>query len=240
MPSIRSFLQPSPHRNLFLFFIALFLIVFAGTVIAFAIYPAPVFTWQQLQELQPQELPLYGFEQGNLEFTLTGENYILFERWMGNPIQPNLLALDVYFLLFGISFAALLSVISALSRFSFYIGALITAFLIALLQWDEILFFGTDSRYVGLLIIASVMAVLFLYQYYRTDASFLQRLLTFVGLFSVIAILAVTTSPLQNPLRLLAANSLNVAIAITVGFIIVVAHQLMASFVSLATASSKT
>lgn len=240
MTSILSFLQPSRHRNLFLFFIVLFLVVITGTMISFAIYPAPVFTWQQLQELQPQELPLYAFEQGNLEFTLTGENYILFERWMGNPIQPNLLALDVYFLLFGISLAALLAVVSTLSRFSFYAGALIAAFLLALMQWETLSLLGSDSRYIGFLIITIVMAALFVFQFYRTEASYVQRLLTFVVLFGGIALLAVFTSPHENSLRLLAANSLNPTIIITLAFIILVAHQLMASFVSLATASSKT
>jgi hypothetical protein len=240
MTSILSFLQSSRHRNLFLFFIVLFLVAITGTAISYAIYPAPVFTWQQLQELQPQELPLYAFEQGNLKFTLTGENYILFERWMGNPIQPNLLALDVYFILFGISLAALLAVISTLSRFSFYVGALIAAFLLALMQWETLSLMGSDSWYIGFIFIATVMAVLFIFQFYRTEASYVQRLLSFLVLFAVIALLVVFTSPHENSLRLLAANSLNPAIMLTLGFIILVAHQLMASFVSLASASSKT
>ena len=128
MTSILFFLQPSRNRNLFLFFIVLFVVVLMGTVISFILYPAPVFTWQQLQELQPQALPLFAFERGNLEFTLSGENYLLFERWMGNPIQPNRIALDIYFILFSLSFAALLAIVSTLPRFSFYIGSLIAAF----------------------------------------------------------------------------------------------------------------
>ncbi|MBL7849930.1 MAG: hypothetical protein JNN04_03430 [Cyclobacteriaceae bacterium] len=239
MNSISSLLT-SRHRNLYLFFIILFLVVFLGALVSYAIYPAPVFTWQQLQELQPQELPLYAFERGNLEFTIAGENYILFERWMGNPIQPHLLALDVYFLFFGISLAALLALISTLPRFSFYFGALITAFLLALMQWETIRLLGSDSGYVGLLIIGLVMALLFAFQYYRTDASYLHRFLAFLGLAGGIALVAVSTSTVEHPLRLLAANSLNPALVIALAFIILVAHQLMASFVSLATASSKT
>lgn len=240
MTSILSLLQHSRHRNLFLFFIGLFLVVLLGSLISFIRYPAPVFTWQQLQELQPQEIPLYAFERGNLAFTLTGENWILFERWMGNPIQPNLLALDVYFFFFGFSLAALLAIISTLPRFSFYVGTLITAFLLALMQWETLRLLDSDSRYIGLIIIVAFLAILFFFQFYRTDASYARRFLAFSILLSGIAVLAVTTSPLENPLRLLAANSLNPAIVLTLAFIILVAHQLMASFVSLAIASSKT
>lgn len=240
MTSILSFVQPSRHRNLYLFFIVVFLVVLTGTLISFAIYPAPVFTWQQLQELQPQALPLYAFERGNLEFTLSGENYMLFERWMGNAIRPNRVALDVYLALFALSFAGLLAIVSTLPRFSFYIGSLIAAFLLALMQWDTLSLLGPDNPYAGAAIIVSVMGGLFLFQFYQTNASLLQRLLTFGGLFGAVAVLIVVASPVAEPLRLLAANSLNTALIVTLAFIIVIAHQLMASFVTLATASSRT
>lgn len=240
MTSILFFLQPSRNRNLFLFFIVLFAVALMGTVISFILYPAPVFTWQQLQELQPQALPLFAFERGNLEFTLSGENYLLFERWMGNPIQPNRIALDIYFILFSLSFAALLAIVSTLPRFSFYIGSLIAAFLLALMQWDTLNLTGPENPYAGAGVIVSVMGVLFLFQFYQTSASFLQRFLTFIGLFGLVGVVIVVASPLIDPLRLLAANTLNTALIITLAFIILIAHQLMASFVSLATASSRT
>jgi hypothetical protein len=128
MFSLSSYIQPSPHRNIFLFLAGILVVVLAGTFISYAIYPAPVFTWQQLQELQPQELPLYAFERGNLEFTISGENYILFERWLGNTVRPNLVALDVYLFLLTIGVSGMLAVISLLPRFWFYVGAMVAAF----------------------------------------------------------------------------------------------------------------
>ena len=104
---------------LMIFLAAACVAVAAATIIAFVFYPAPVFTWQQLQELQPQELPLYAFERGNLEFILSAENYVVFERWLGNSVQPNRLALDIYLSVVAFAIAGLLTVVSALPRFWF-------------------------------------------------------------------------------------------------------------------------
>ncbi|MEJ0056425.1 MAG: hypothetical protein WDN75_12700 [Bacteroidota bacterium] len=80
------------------------LVAFAGSlafvVLSLARQPEPVFTWQQLQELKRQEIPIYNVEAGGIDLPVLTENYILFERWLGNPIQPNLQALDLYLVFF--------------------------------------------------------------------------------------------------------------------------------------------
>jgi pimeloyl-ACP methyl ester carboxylesterase len=75
--------------------------------------------------------------------------------------------------------------------------------------WETLRLLGSESRYIGFIIIVACMAILFFFQFYRTDATYTQRLLTFLSALSGIALLAVTTSPLENPLRLLAARRWN-------------------------------
>lgn len=209
-------------------------------LLSFAIYPAPVFTWQQLQELQPQELPLYAFERGNLEFTLSGENYIVFERWLGNPAVPNLMALDVYLAVVAFACAGLLTVISTLSRYWFYFGALLAAFFVALLRWDMLLLFQIDSGVPALVILTATLALLFLFQFYLTSSPFRLRLLVFLTFMAMLGLVVFYASGITEPLRVLAANTIPPVLVITLVFIILVSHQLMASFVTLSTASSRT
>lgn len=233
-------LWPSIDKKIGLFLGVVFIGVFAAMVFAYLAHPWPVFTWQQLQELQPQQLPIYAFERGSLEFTLTAENYLVFERWMGNTLNPNVVALDIYFIIFCISLAALQAIVSALPRFWFYMGAMIMAFMIAVFRWDELLLFNNASPFIGIIIVGLFLAALFYFQVLRSSTSFLWRLVTFVGLWIGVVMIVYGAATANQPLRLLAVNTLPSSIVLLVIFIILVAHQIMASFVSLAVTSSRT
>lgn len=230
---------PSPYRNLVNLLGILLIVTVVTNALYYIVYPWPAFTWQQLQELQPQELPLYAFERGNLQFTLSGENYIIFERWTGNPFTVNLAALDAYMILYAACIAVLLAIVSTLPRFWFYIGALITAFLLASFRWDSLLLFGLDNRYVGLVLIITILGLLSYFQFFRNYASLALRLFSFLLLAAGTGIL-VKFAGTSHALRLLAVNTLNSSLVLLIIFIILIAHQLLASFVSLAVSASRT
>jgi tetratricopeptide (TPR) repeat protein len=217
----------------------LFLVVLSAVAILYLAYPWPVFTWQQLQELQPQEIPLYAFERGNLEFTIAAENYLLFERWLGNPIEPNVVALDVYLIGFALGLSGLLALVSTLSRFWFYVGSTVTAFVVALFRWDSLLLFDSSSRYIGIVVVGAFLAKLFYFQFFGESRSFTFRYFSFVILSGAIGILTWQAGEVAHPLRMLAVNTLPAAIILALIFVIVIAHQLLASFVTLAHASSR-
>ncbi|MBL7847438.1 MAG: hypothetical protein JNL40_08225 [Cyclobacteriaceae bacterium] len=231
---------PRADRNLPNLLSIIFFAAMLVAVLLFFVYPWPVFTWQQLQELQTQGLPLYAFERGNLEFTISGENYIVFERWMGNPLQLNQVALDGYFLLYSLCLTVLLSIVSTLPRFWFYVGTMITAFLLSTFRWDALLLFGFDSRYAGLPVIALYFGLLFYYQFFRTFARLDERVVVFLFIGAVTGFFVVWAAEASHPLRLLAVNTIPSALVLVVVFIILIAHQVVASFVSLAISSSKT
>jgi len=231
---------PARSRRMIMVFGVIFLMVLTGAVLSFVVSPWPVLTWQQLQELQVQELPLYLFERGSLEFTLPGENYILFERWLGNTIEPNLTALDFYLICFAIGLIILLALVSALPRFSFYIGSLLATFLIALMGWDSLLIAGIQSRFISIAIVSPFLLALLYFQFFKTGAQLITRLAVFTVICGLLGCLLVGTSTVVQPLRLLAIHTIPGALVITLIFIILVSHQILASFVSLAMASSKT
>jgi len=178
---------PNPFASLPGF---LFLVVLAAVIILYLAYPWPVFTWQQLQELQPQEVPLYAFERGNLKFTIAAENYLLFERWLGNPIEPNVIALDAYLICFALGFSGLLALVSTLPRFWFYVGCTVTAFVVALFRWDSLLLFGSSSRFVAIAVVTVCLGKLFYFQFFGGARLFTFRYITFVLLSGTIGLLA--------------------------------------------------
>lgn len=227
-------------RRIFLGLGGLFLLVVGATLISYLAHPWPVSSWQQLQELQTQEIPVYTFERGSLQFIVTTDNYILFERWVGNSFSPNLIALDFYFLFFAVSLVVLLSLISILPRIWFYLGSLASVFLLSSFRWEVLSLGGYTNKIpiVGMLVI--FLGILVYFHFFRTTASFLARLVTLALAAAVVALMVSTASSINQPLRTLAVNTLPAALVLLILFIIVIAHQLMASFVALATRSTQT
>ncbi|MDZ4714264.1 MAG: hypothetical protein SH819_02240 [Cytophagales bacterium] len=228
------------ERRIFLVLAGLFALVLAAALVSFFVHPWPVFSWQQLQELQTQEIPVFSFERGNMEFTVPAENFILFERWMANPFEPNLVALDVYFFFFSAGLIVVLSTISLLPRFWFYVGAGLAVFLISSLRWEALLLGGLGNQIPVIGITILFVTILLYFQFFQTASTYWTRTITFALAIVLIALIVSFTSQTNQPLRFLAVNTLPAALVLLVAFILMTAHQLMASFVTLATQSTKT
>lgn len=238
IPSINDPSWPPANRQLVNFLVILCLIALITSILSFIVYPWPVFSWQQLQELQSQEVPLYAFERGNLKFTLSGENYIIFERWTGNLLDPNFSAIDGYLGAFILALVALLSIASSLPRFWFYVAFLLISLLLSSFRWESLMMFGRESRLVGIILIALPLSLLAVFHFFQSRASLLQRMIIFLGLFLLICGGVHYLAPAPG-LRLLAVNTLPAALILLVVFIVLVSHQVIASFVSLAVSASK-
>lgn len=221
------------YRRLFWVFALFFIAALALAIVSFAFNPAPVFTWQQLQELQVQELPIYSFEVGGFDLAVSTENYILFERWLGNPMQRNLVALDVYLVFFAFGFVVLLSIVTVLPRFWFFVGSGAAVFLLSSLQWDALKVFGFENKIPMITILVIFLVICIYYQFIHTTASFLQRLAAFLSLFIILGFTIHAFADATQPLRHLAITTLPSAIVLLLVFVILVAHEIVASFVTL-------
>ena len=108
MPSQPFFYRswPSVYQLVFGIAFVVFMAALLSSIVAWIQYPAPTFTWQQWQELQRIALPIHIFETSGIPLVISGENYLLLERWTVSPMGTNTDALNYYLFFFGISMAA--------------------------------------------------------------------------------------------------------------------------------------
>jgi hypothetical protein len=213
------------------------LIAFAGSLAFVASslirQPEPVYTWQQLQELKRQEIPIYNVEVGGNDLPVLTENYILFERWLGNPIHLNLQALDFYLIFFSIGLTVLLAIISVLPRFWFLAAAGATVFMISNFQLETLEIFNLENKIPTIITMMLFITIGLYYQFFRKAAQFFQRVLVFAAAMILLELVIANFSSATQPLRYFAINTLPSSIVLLLIFIILVAHEIMASFVSL-------
>lgn len=224
---------PTVYKRLLAIFGLVFIAALTLALFSFVRNPSPVFTWQQLQELREEEVPVYTFDVGGFELNVLSENYVLFERWISNPLQTNPVANDVYLLFFTLAISLLLTIVTTLPRFWFFIGAGAAVFMIPTFQLEVLLVGGLQNKIPAIILIVIVLGIGLYYQFGNKAASFLRRLVSFLLAFIVVGLVFVKFSEVPQPLRYFATNTLPASIVLCLIFVIMVAHEIMASFVML-------
>jgi hypothetical protein len=224
---------PAVYQRLLLAISLVFLAALLVALYSFVRNPAPVFTWQQLQELRQEEIPVYAFDVGGFELTVSTDNYILFDRWAGNPMQLNPMATDVYLVFFAISLCLLLAIVTTLPRFWFFVGSGIAVFMISSFQLETLLIGGLENKIPAIILMILLLGIGLFYQFISKAASFLNRTAAFLATIIVVGVILINFSGVAQPLRYFATNTLPAAVVLFLIFVVMVAHEIMASFVTL-------
>jgi hypothetical protein len=195
--------------------------------------PSAVYGWEQFQELKKYPVPLHSFAVGGTSFTTEVSNFIVFETWSTQPLQINLLALTLYFIFFLLGLSILITLLTLIPRFWFYAGAGVLVVVISTFQLDQIGLFGLKSQAPVIGFVTLLLGIAIYYQFFNTTASLLQRwcVITTALVLSGIMIRFGATEP--HALHHVAASTLPAAFVFLIVFMINVAHEIIAGFVSL-------
>jgi len=224
---------PPVYKRLWSIIALILLASLAFTLISLAKQPAPTFTWQQLRDLQRQQIPVRTVDVGGIDLTVETENYILFEKWLSNPIHLNPVFIDVYFALFATALIIIFSTISVLPRFWFLIAAGSTIFMISSFQFEALEIFGFTNKIPTLVILVLLMGPGLYFQFIDRSISFSVRVLSFLIIIIILGFGISYVSTVPQPLRYLSINTLPAALVLIALLIILVSHEIIASFISL-------
>ncbi len=195
------------------------------------------FVWEQFQQIEVIETTIRSFSVGLSTVDLPADNLVLFETFSGSALQSTSWLYVV--LLIGITTGVIVFVtfITTLKRFSF-LGAV--GFLILILvsfHWEALLIFGISHKAISGVAILLFAGTAYYFQSFRTHHSFQFRLIVFAVIAFLIGVILFFFSELPQPFLVLASNSLLTGIAMSVLFIIMVAHEIVAFFVAIVSSS---
>ncbi|MEL7002694.1 MAG: hypothetical protein AAFN93_08140, partial [Bacteroidota bacterium] len=234
---------PRPFKFLYTILIATFSAAITWMVYAYFMGVEMFIDWNILADTDRIDATINTFKIGPFTLSTTAENTIFYQRFQGGI--PSINAFSYYiFLVTGVICANILFTINTtLSRFWYYVGVALFAYFLVNLKLELLLLFESEFK-IGLI----VALILFLpTSYYfnviNPSVSFIKRLGVFLGLTAVMAILIQFTATVQSPFFHIATASMANPIAISLVFILLVAHELVGWMVYIITnantASSK-
>jgi tetratricopeptide (TPR) repeat protein len=226
---------PAAYRRIFVVLALAFAVAIIVALVSYIRYPQPLFSWQQFQELQQIQIPVYSFELGGFNLTIFADNYIVFERWASGPLTTNMNALDLYLGFFAIGLVILLAVISVLPRFWFYVAGGIAVFAISSMQFEGLQLAGLPAKSPTVMVMLMLLGPCVYFQFFGSSIQFLVRVLTLTLAAFVIGVMVVYLSAEAQPLRYMAVHTLPLSFVLLAVLIIMVAHEIPAAFVGLVT-----
>jgi hypothetical protein len=230
------------YRAIWLGLVGLFIVAFLFLWIGYLRGPSAVISWETFQHQTTHETISHTFEVGNFEFAVPIESYLTFEYFNGGPVQPNTTA--SYLFLFGLIVCSLviLCVITTLDRFWYVVGIGLFVLFMVSLRLEVLSLFDLSGRTLPIVVIAVYVVASFLFNTLWPTTAFLLRLIIFSGMTIVLGLLIYFFSGVPYPFLHLATTGYLPALILSVIFILMVAHEIMASFVyvvSAGTASTK-
>ena len=224
---------PAAYQRLWWALFTGFIIAALFTIISLIQYPAPVYTWQQFQSLKDSEIALRMFDVAEFDLTLFADNHIVFERWLGNRLSLSTTPLNLYLLLFALGFTALLAIITVLPRFWFLAAAGVAVFAISNMHLDGLGIFGLYNKIPTTVAMILLAGPAVYFQFFGNQTSFQARFITILTATAVAAITISRFSTEAHPLQYFAVSTIPISIVLILCFIILVSHEVLASFATL-------
>lgn len=228
-----------PYQVLFWFLLAGSLLTLILFWRAHFLYPAPVIGYDHYQQLESIEAPVHVFSVGLFNLTVPADTYLIFENIFGSSLQPNVFASYFFLATLVVSFVIFISIVPDLSRYRFLMAMGIVILFLASLQIDGLEVFGLQNQTITIALILIYGIAAFYFHTLKTDLGFIKRLLVFVGLTMIAGVGISFFSKTTMPLLYLSVKGLIAGIAVSLIFILTVAHEIVAVFVTVITKSLK-
>lgn len=203
--------------------------------------PANVTRLEKLHEQRTVETIAHTFEVGSFEFSIPIESYLTFEFFRGSTITPNTTASYLFLAGLVLSAIIILTVITTLtSRFWYYVGMGLFILFVISLRLEVLQLFGITGQLVPLAIIGIYVLISFYFSFIKTTTAFLLRFLVFMAVTLGLGFLIAFFSGAYFPFLHLSSTGYIAGLVLTVLFVLMIAHEIPASFVFLASQGTAT
>ena len=193
--------------------------------------PSGVIKWNKLQEQKTIETTVHSFQLGPFNISIPGDSYVILEYFHGSEVTPNAFASYAFLagLIFGVTI--LLTAITTLDKFWYLGGMAFFILFMVTLRLEVLGIFGMYNRIPDGIALALFVITSFYFNRINHGISFVARWLTFIVIWIFIAVVIGAFSQVNYPFYHLTLTGYTAGIVISILFIIIVSHEVLAGFI---------
>lgn len=198
--------------------------------------------WDKLHDQKTVETVSHSFDVGSFEFAIPIESFVTYEFFYGSTMALNEFAAWSFLIILIAAALILLTVVTTFGRFWYLVGTGLFILFLVSLRLDVLRLFGFFNQWTTVVAILLYGGISFYFHAFRTAASFSTRLITFLIITTAVAGVIAYGATVEYPFLHLWVTGYTPALVLTVLFILLIAHEIPATFiylVSQGTSSSK-
>ncbi len=218
------------YRRFWFLLLSLFIFSFALAWYYYLTQPAGIISWERIQEQKVIETTVHSFNTGPFRLSVPAESYAIFEYYQGSDLHHNATASYIFLGILIFIAMVLLTTFTTLQGFWYFAAMSLFILFGVSLRLDVVKLFGAGGIVVPAVVLLLFSGVSFYFKSLRPQTGFFPRLLIFVALAVVIYLLILNFSTIEFPILHIAVTSYTAALVLTIVFIIMIAHELMAAF----------
>lgn len=192
-----------------------------------------IIRWEKLQEQEIIETTVHQFRLGPFQLNVPGESYVIFEYLQGSNVEHNKVASYIFLAVLISSSMVMLTIITTLRKFWYFIGIALFVVFVMGLRLEVLVVFGIKGYAVPVVILV-IFAGLSYYFKSFSSATFSQRLMAFTAAAAVFGFIVAFFSHVPYPFLHLVTTAYLPALVLSVLFMLMIAHEILVSFVTMA------
>ncbi len=200
--------------------------------------PQGLTDWHTQQAQKTVEGITHTFETGNFEFAVPVESYSTLEYFYAGPLKINTISSYIFVAVLAFMSILMFAVITTFSRFWYYVGTGLFVLFIVSMRLDVLELFGQRNFIAAIITVVVFVSVSFYFNAFNTTASFTSRVMSFLLLTAGLGMIIHYFSSVEHPFLYLSVSGFVPALMLTVIFIFMIAHEIIAGFVYLTSQSS--
>jgi hypothetical protein len=225
------------RQNKFLYLV-IFLIFIISAVLylyAFSTGNDAAITWVVNGNWEKISVRADSFQRALFDFEVFADNYLVTEFFSGSQIHINLRAAQIFLIFLAIGVSILLAVFSVLPRFWYILGMAGFIFLINNFKLEQLFLFGRGDFIAIIIVFLLYLPISYYLHAIRPDVRFNYRIFIFLAITAITGSIFGFFSTIENPWLYLANYGIGGAVIISILFIFLVAHEIIAAFLLLVT-----
>lgn len=197
-----------------------------------------VIHWDTIQEQKTIETTVHTFRIGPFVLNVPAENYALVEYFNGSSIEPNTTASYIFLVVLAASAVVLLAVITTIEGFWYFVAMALFILFIVSLRLEVLGIAGQFNRIPSIVVLLLYGIPAFYFNRFRTSVAFVTRLLLFAFITVLLALAVAFFSQVEFPLYHLTLTGYTPGLILSLLFIIMVAHEILATFINVVSQGS--
>ncbi|MTI22955.1 hypothetical protein E1176_18135 [Fulvivirga sp. RKSG066] len=228
----------SPFREIYTF---LFLLFIGGICCALYFHFTgieSILGWSTLAQSEPIQIAIEAFKVGPFSLGTSAESQVFSQKYLGNFPEINEWSYYLFLIITTLCFNVLIAIITTLPRFYYFVGTSLLVIVLVNLKLELLLLFGSTGKLGLIIALVLFLPATYIFNSFKTNVSFGARLATFIGLTAIFSIIIWLFAEVNSPFFHLASYGLINPLIISLVFILMIAHEIVAAFIYFITKSA--